>query len=157
MEKKTQFRINTIQELEKVYNHFKKDWSRHSFEDEKKDFIEKIDFRFVTKKEYGGMYLFSKIERFTEVAPPFEIIGYPVWFSEFNKNKKLELKKIINKLEQYNNWRKDNDNKYTMPEPEQVGVTIDAAIIELNKLLIPFNMTNKQKRYFNTEKNNLKT
>ena len=48
----------------------------------------------------------------------------------------MELKEIIKNLRHYNNWRRDNDSKYIMPEPKQVGLTIDAAISKLNKLLI---------------------
>lgn len=48
----------------------------------------------------------------------------------------MDIKEIIKNLEHYNNWRRDNDNEYTMPEPKQIGLTIDAAISELNKLLI---------------------
>lgn len=48
----------------------------------------------------------------------------------------MDIKEIIKNLEHYNNWRRDNDNEYTMPEPKQIGITIDAAISELKKLLI---------------------
>ena len=48
----------------------------------------------------------------------------------------MDIKDIIKNLEHYNNWRRDNDDIYTMPEPKQIGLTIDAAISELNKLLI---------------------
>lgn len=48
----------------------------------------------------------------------------------------MDIKEIIKNLEHYNNWRRDNDNEYTMPEPKQIGITIDATISELNKLLI---------------------
>ena len=48
----------------------------------------------------------------------------------------MDIKDIIENLEHYNNWRRDNDDTYTMPEPKQIGLTIDAAISELNKLLI---------------------
>jgi len=48
----------------------------------------------------------------------------------------MELKEIIKNLEHYNNWRRDNDNEYTMPEPKLLGLTIDAAISKLNELLI---------------------
>ena len=48
----------------------------------------------------------------------------------------MNIKEIIKNLEHYNNWRRDNDDKYTMPEPNQIGIAIDSAISELNKLLI---------------------
>lgn len=48
----------------------------------------------------------------------------------------MDIKEIIKNLEHYNNWRRDNDDKYTMPEPKQIGIAIDFAISELNKLLI---------------------
>jgi hypothetical protein len=46
----------------------------------------------------------------------------------------MELKEIIKNLEHYNNWRRDNDNKYTMPDTKLLGITIDEAIIKLNEL-----------------------
>jgi len=48
----------------------------------------------------------------------------------------MELKEIIKNLEHYNNWRRDNDNKYTMPDTKLLGITIDEAISKLNELLI---------------------
>lgn len=47
----------------------------------------------------------------------------------------MDIKEIIRNLEHYNNWRRDDDNKYTMPDPKQIGITIDAAISELKKSL----------------------
>jgi hypothetical protein len=53
----------------------------------------------------------------------------------------MEITEIIENLKLLNNWRRDNENKYIMPEPKQIGLTIDCAIKELSKL----DLTNMKK------------
>lgn len=46
----------------------------------------------------------------------------------------MTINEIIRNLEAYNNWRRDNDDIYDMPNPRDIGITIDNAISELNKI-----------------------
>lgn len=45
----------------------------------------------------------------------------------------MNIKETIKKLEAYNKWRRDNDCKYEMPNPKEIGLAIDKAIRELKK------------------------
>lgn len=51
----------------------------------------------------------------------------------------MNLKQTIKVLEEHNRWRRDNNvpAKTKMAEPKVLGMALDRAIEELNKLLIP--------------------
>lgn len=51
----------------------------------------------------------------------------------------MNLKQTIKVLEEHNRWRRDNNvpAKTKMTEPKILGMALDRAIEELNKLLIP--------------------
>ena len=50
----------------------------------------------------------------------------------------MDLKQTIKVLEEHNKWRRDNNvpAKTKMVDPKVLGMAIDRAIEELNKLLI---------------------
>ena len=54
----------------------------------------------------------------------------------------MNLKQTIKVLEEHNRWRRDNNvpAKTKMAEPKVLGMALDRAIEELNKLLIPDKM-----------------
>jgi len=54
----------------------------------------------------------------------------------------MNLKQTIKVLEEHNRWRRDNNvpAKTKMVEPKVLGMALDRAIEELNKLLIPDKM-----------------
>lgn len=48
----------------------------------------------------------------------------------------MDIKKAIKILELHNKWRRDNEGKYKMEDPKELGVAIDLVINELKKLLL---------------------
>lgn len=45
----------------------------------------------------------------------------------------MELKKAIEILELHNKWRRDNDSKYEIADPKELGIAIDVIINEIKK------------------------
>lgn len=69
----------------------------------------------------------------------------------------MDLKEVINVLEEHNRWRRDKNvpAKTKMAEPKVLGIAIDTAIKHLNKLINnrfdkkytpPFRVGKKQKK-----------
>jgi len=71
MENETQFRVNSVEELEQAYNHFKDEWF-YSLDNEKKDFIKLNSHRYVLKDGDGGIILYSYDENYKEVPNPLK-------------------------------------------------------------------------------------
>ena len=46
----------------------------------------------------------------------------------------MDIKKAIKILELHNKWRRDNDGKYEMAEPKELGKAIDLVVSEFKNL-----------------------
>jgi hypothetical protein len=46
----------------------------------------------------------------------------------------MNIEKAIQILELHNKWRRDNDGKYEMAEPKELGKAIDLVVSEFKKL-----------------------
>lgn len=47
----------------------------------------------------------------------------------------MTINKALKVLKAYNLWRRDNDGKYEMPHPAELGKAVDVAIKELTKIV----------------------
>jgi len=47
---------------------------------------------------------------------------------------KMKIQKAIEILEIHNKWRRDNDGKYKMAEPKELGIAIDTVVSEFKNL-----------------------
>lgn len=45
----------------------------------------------------------------------------------------MKIQKAIEILELHNLWRRDNDNKYEMANPKELGIAIDTVLSEVKK------------------------
>ena len=43
----------------------------------------------------------------------------------------MNIEKAIEILELHNKWRRDNDGKYEMAEPKELGIAIDVVVAEV--------------------------
>ena len=60
---------------------------------------------------------------------------------------KMNIEKAIEILELHNKWRRDNNSKYEMAEPKELGIAIDTVVSEFKNLHLQ-NVSNRRELLF---------
>ena len=55
----------------------------------------------------------------------------------------MNIEKAIKILELHNKWRRDNENKYIMADPKELGEAIDLVVSEFKKFYLQ-NVSNNE-------------
>lgn len=119
MKANTQFRIDTLEELEEAYEMFRDKWGDlWSFKDETKHFLAN-KARFIIKDEQGDIYLDDKIEDFETIPSPLVKRSKPKQYADgidtferMEKNATFEERIAFAKgnIDKYV-WRKKDQDK----------------------------------------------